>query len=94
MTRIITAFTVLTVALGTAAFAGTTAPAASASGHQPAPASLTYSSRNTTYRPASMAMNPTVPGATGSTIVPGDNSTIAGDAKATQMERTGSYGAD
>jgi hypothetical protein len=33
--------------------------------------------------------NPNVPGATGRTIVPGDHSTIAGDAAATQMQRSG-----
>jgi hypothetical protein len=33
--------------------------------------------------------NPNVPGATGRTIVRGDHSTIAGDALATEMQRTG-----
>ena len=33
-----------------------------------------------------------VPGATGSTVVPGDNSTVAGDRAATISQRTGSYG--
>jgi hypothetical protein len=33
--------------------------------------------------------NPTVPGATGQTIVPGDRSTIAGDEAATEMQRSG-----
>jgi hypothetical protein len=36
------------------------------------------------------ANNPNVPGATGNTIVPGDSSTISGDAAATLMQRTGS----
>ena len=35
------------------------------------------------------ANNPNVPGATGDTIVPGDGSTISGDAAATLMQRTG-----
>jgi hypothetical protein len=35
------------------------------------------------------AANPNMPGATGRVIVPGDNSTIAGDADATLMQRTG-----
>jgi hypothetical protein len=38
------------------------------------------------------ASNPNVPGATGRTIVEGDRSTIAGDAKATRMQQTGAYG--
>jgi hypothetical protein len=38
------------------------------------------------------ANNPSVPGATGYTIVPGDNSSVAGDGDATEMERTGTYG--
>jgi hypothetical protein len=33
--------------------------------------------------------NPYVPGATGRAIVPGDSSTISGDAAATLMQRTG-----
>jgi hypothetical protein len=33
--------------------------------------------------------NPNVPGATGRTIVRGDHSTIAGDAEATEMQRSG-----
>jgi hypothetical protein len=35
------------------------------------------------------ADDPNVPGATGRVIVPGDNSTIAGDSLATLMQRTG-----
>ena len=38
------------------------------------------------------AANRHTPGATGTTIVPGDNSTISGDAKATRMQQTGAYG--
>ena len=38
------------------------------------------------------ASNPNVPGATGRTIVRGDCSTIAGDAKATRMQQEGAYG--
>jgi hypothetical protein len=38
----------------------------------------------------SAANNPNVPGATGLTIVPGDRSTIAGDAAATLIQKTGS----
>ena len=36
--------------------------------------------------------NPDVPGATGRAIVPGDNSTIAGDMAATELQRTGAIG--
>jgi hypothetical protein len=32
------------------------------------------------------------PGYTGSTVVPGDNSTISGDSSATRMQQTGAYG--
>jgi hypothetical protein len=35
------------------------------------------------------AENPDVPGATGRSIVPGDNSSLSGDAAATMMQRTG-----
>ena len=35
--------------------------------------------------------DPNTPGATGRTIVRGDNSTIAGDAQATRMQQTGGY---
>jgi hypothetical protein len=35
------------------------------------------------------AANPNVPGATGRAIVPGDNSSLSGDAAATLMQRTG-----
>jgi hypothetical protein len=40
------------------------------------------------------AKNPNVPGATGQTVVPGDNSTIAGDRAATVIQRDGAYGGD
>jgi hypothetical protein len=33
--------------------------------------------------------NPSVPGATGRSVVSGDNSTIAGDEMATELQRTG-----
>ena len=36
------------------------------------------------------ASDPTVPGATGRTIIVGSSSTVAGDAAATEMQRTGS----
>lgn len=37
----------------------------------------------------SAAANPNVPGATGRSIVPGDNATLSGDSAATIMQRTG-----
>jgi hypothetical protein len=90
MAKFVTALTAMTFALGAAAYAGTPAtvktPAASANSPAPQPTSLSYSS---TSSPFVDAANPNLPGATGRTIVPGDNSTIAGDAMATQMERTG-----
>jgi hypothetical protein len=57
-----------------------------------APANTTLSSTIGTARGAGVNdayENPNVPGATGRTIVLGDHSTIAGDATATQMQRTG-----
>ncbi len=38
--------------------------------------------------------NPTVPGATGETIVRGDNSTISGDRRGTIEQKTGGPGSD
>jgi hypothetical protein len=92
MTKFVTALTALTFALGAAAYAGTpsrTPSPASAPAKSPAPqpTSLTYSSTSTPFG----AADPDVPGATGHTIVPGNNSTIAGDAEATQMERTSAF---
>jgi hypothetical protein len=56
------------------------------------PANTTMSSTTGTARGAGVNdayENPNVPGATGRTIVPGDHSTIAGDALATELQRTG-----
>ena len=41
--------------------------------------------------PVANAYDDNTPGYTGRTIVPGNNSTIAGDAAATRMQQTGSY---
>jgi hypothetical protein len=64
---------------------------ASVSGAQPA-ASVSSSS-NMVAGPGAgatnSAENPDVPGATGRSIVPGDNSSLSGDAAATMMQRTG-----
>jgi hypothetical protein len=95
MTKFVTTLTVLTFSLGAAAYAGTpatlTSPAASAKSPAPQSTSLTYSNTISLF---GSAANPDVPGATGRTIVPGSNSTIAGDTMATQMERTGALSAN
>jgi hypothetical protein len=85
MTKVLT---VICVALNTAACTETptqvsTAPIASSS--------VTLSGESTKGG-ASDVTDPNIPGATGRTIVLGDRSTIAGDALATQMQRTGAYG--
>jgi hypothetical protein len=41
--------------------------------------------------PIASAADENTPGYTGRTIIPGNNSTIAGNAKATRMQQTGSY---
>jgi hypothetical protein len=86
MKRTITLLTVLNVAFGAAAYA---AP--------PAAGSLASSSSPRTANPGTQVggggldpTNPDVPGATGRTIVPGNTSTIAGDALATRTQQTGS----
>lgn len=38
---------------------------------------------------ASDAKNPNAPGATGTTVVPGNNSTVTGDSSATRRQQTG-----
>jgi hypothetical protein len=97
MNRMITALTVFTVSLGTAAYAET--PSYSSQSHiLPTPGSSTptttqtYVSQSTLFMHPGLANNPNVPGATGYTIVPGDNSSVAGDGPATEMQRTGVYG--
>jgi hypothetical protein len=94
MTKFATALTAMTFALGSAAYAGTpaTATSSAASAKSPTPhATATYSSTSSLFGDAA---NPDFPGATGRTIVPGSNSTISGDAMATQMERTGAISAN
>jgi hypothetical protein len=94
MTRFMTALTILTLALGSAAHAGapsSVAPPTSAATNSPTPTptSRAYSSESRMF--SSNAADPNFPGATGRVIVRGDNSTIAGDEAATQMEQTGSF---
>jgi hypothetical protein len=88
MNRMIKVLTVICVALNTAACTETPTQASTA---PIASSSVTLSSESTNGG-ASDVTDPNVPGATGRTIVLGDNSTIAGDALATQMQRTGAYG--
>ena len=92
MTRIMTALTILTLALGSAAYAGAPSsvlPPTAASANSPTPTSGAYISESRMI--SSYATNPNFPGATGRVIVRGDNSTIAGDEAAKQMEQTGSF---
>lgn len=77
-----------TIALMTAAAGLFVVSAYAAPPHSSDAASLRASSG----RYGQDASNPNVPGATGRTIVPGDPSTIAGDAQATRMMQTGVSG--
>ena len=43
---------------------------------------------------ASVALTPDTPGSTGRTIVPGNNSSVAGDAAATEMQQKWPIGRD
>ncbi len=92
MGKVVTVLTALTLAMGTAAYAGTPvsvnrAAPVSTQGQSQQASSLTYSNTSSLFDAG--AGNPDVPGATGRTIVPGTSSTIAGDSMATNMERTG-----
>jgi hypothetical protein len=84
MNRVTTTLTAFGLALALAGCTGMSGPSAAAS---------TSSSANIVAGPgagvSNPVKNPDVPGATGNSIVPGDNSTIAGDAAATIMQRTG-----
>jgi hypothetical protein len=89
MSKIVMALTVLTLTTTGAAYAASPAnltKTAAANTQQPQ-TTLTYSSMSSLQ--GLNAADPNVPGATGRTIVLGDPSTIAGDAAATEMERTG-----
>jgi len=94
MVKFVTAVSILTFSLGAAAFAGTPSnPAAStASPADPAAQQSTHVLYANSISMFGGAANPNVPGATGRSIVPGDNSTIAGDANATEEQRTGTLG--
>jgi hypothetical protein len=83
MTKITVALIALTFVLGSAACtdASTAASLASVS-----TSAMQYKNGD------GAASNPNVPGATGRTIIPGNNSTITGDAEATRQQQTGAYG--
>lgn len=85
MTKIIAALTVLTFVLGSAAYSD------ASMADSPASASTTLMPHK---RGIIDASDPNVPGATGSTIIPGNNSTISGDAEGTRRQQTGAYGGD
>jgi ABC-type glycerol-3-phosphate transport system substrate-binding protein len=81
MTNTLAAMTV--ALLGTAGCADTTTPAASVA---PTQTSMNYSSQS--LGGVGLFSNANLPGATGQAIVPGDHSTIAGDAAATRIQQT------
>jgi hypothetical protein len=55
---------------------------------------LTTGSRYSVTPTTQLDENPTVPGATGLTIVRGDHSTISGDRRATAQQKTGATAGD
>ena len=94
MSKIFALSTALTVALGTAAYAGQP-PSAAAAPYSSAPStSLALNSQGamTSTVPVFSAAAPAAPGFTGRTVVRGNNSTIGGDAEATRMQQTGMVG--
>ncbi len=93
MKRMIGLSAALSLVLGTAAYAASpkSAPPTSAP-----PKALAFNSQGTITGtvPIFSAANLNVPGATGRTIIRGNNSTIARDAEATEMQQTGAVGGD
>jgi hypothetical protein len=87
MTKTIALLTALSVAVGTAACAG---PPSTVSFAPSSPSPMSGNVGTKIRAGGSDATNPNVPGATGRTIVQGDTSTIAGDARATRIQQTGS----
>ncbi len=80
-------------ALGALTMTGAVAQTTSPAGQMPTPptdrmptSDSTSDKRTTTG--SSDAANPRTPGATGTTIVPGNNSSVAGDADATRRQQT------
>ena len=87
MNRMIGLSAALSLVLGTAAYAASPQSASSA----PLSNGLAFNGQGTITStvPILNAANPNVPGATGRTIVRGNNSTISGGAAATRMQQTG-----
>lgn len=79
-----------------AAFAQTDNPMAHAGSNSSVTATSTtanpHAAATKVKSPMAMAKNPTVPGATGRTVVPGSNSTVAGDRAGTIETKTGQTG--
>jgi hypothetical protein len=77
MTRTIMLATALSALVGVGALSATQADAATTS--------------KSYQRTQQAAANPNVPGATGTTVIAGDNSSIADDAEATRLQQTNAY---
>jgi hypothetical protein len=60
--------------------------------NSPAAAMNTGDVKATAKTPTAMERSPSVPGATGRTVVPGSNSTVAGDHSGTAESKTGQAG--
>jgi hypothetical protein len=99
MIRTFIALAVLTVASGSAALAAS--PSAATADTHSYPTKLSINSATDPLAGGCVAAavpvlpnaaNPSVPGATGTTIVPGDHSTVTGDRTSTLDEQTGSIG--
>ncbi len=87
MNRSITTLIALTGILGLAGCAGAVSPSGSAASPVASASSpYTLNSSSTAFQADD---NPVVPGATGRAVVSGDNSSIAGDETATELQRTG-----
>jgi hypothetical protein len=96
MNRIFCLSAAMSLVMGGAAYAGAQQPVPYAPPTSAPPTALALNSQGTIVStvPIFNAANPNVPGATGRTIIRGNNSTIAGDAAATRMQRTGTVGGD
>ena len=99
MARTLLRLAALMVVCGPATLASP--PPAATADAQSHPTKLSFNSSSKSFRGGSVAAagavlpsaaNPTVPGATGTTIVPGDHSTIAGDRAATLEQQMGFVG--
>jgi hypothetical protein len=90
MIRLFIAATAVSFVLGTTAYAGM--PSSAPSG--PSSKTLAFNSQGTISNtvPVFSPANLGVPGATGRAIIPGNKSTISGDAAATRTQQTGAFG--